>query len=55
MQNVAYICAVNVDNNPTGPGGVVICGNPYPPPPPPPDQCDETIPDGQKDPACIVV
>ena len=55
MQNVVYVCADNVVANPTGPNGEVICGNVNPPPPPPPAQCDQTNPNSQKDPACIVV
>lgn len=55
FQNIAYICATNATNNPTGPNGEVICGNPNPPPPPPPGQCDQTNPTSQKDPACIIV
>jgi uncharacterized repeat protein (TIGR01451 family) len=55
MQNVVYACAANVVANPTGPNGEVICGNVNPPPPPPPAQCDQTNPNSQKDPACIVV
>lgn len=55
FQNIAYICAANATNNPTGPNGEIICGNTNPPPPPPPGQCDQTNPTAQKDPACIIV
>lgn len=55
MQNVAYVCAANMIGNPTGPNGEVICGTINPPPPPPPNQCNQTTPNSQKDPACIVV
>lgn len=54
MQNVVYACAANQLANPTGPNGEVICGTVDPPPPPPP-RCDQTNPNSQKDPACIVV
>ncbi len=54
MQNIAYICATNTLSNPTGPGGVVICGNNNPPPPPPTGQCTPTN-NPNTDPACIIV
>ncbi len=55
MQNIAYVCAANMVASPTGPNGEVICGTINPPPPPPPNQCNQTNPNSQKDPACIVV
>ena len=51
LRNVAYVCADNATNNPTGPNGEDVCDGT--PPPPPGDQCTpENNP--TKDPACIL-